>query len=89
MDLSFHCVCYVAQVSNSKELDTTQRPIQRKYKRIALNDITNIARDEGLNRSTSKTPSNKRRCVLSKSSLRPYVTVIDSILLDFVLILSS
>ena len=68
MDLSFHCVCYVAQVSNSKELDTTQRPIQRKYKRIALNDITNIARDEGLNTSTPKTMRNKRRCVQSKSS---------------------
>ncbi|CAN6906719.1 unnamed protein product [Brassica oleracea] len=59
----------LTSLNNSAELDTTQRPIQRnqrKYKRIALDDITNIARDEGLNTSTPKTPSNKCRCVLTK-----------------------
>ncbi|KAF3607523.1 hypothetical protein DY000_02049645 [Brassica cretica] len=56
-----------SQVSNSADLYTTQRPNQKKYKRIALNDITNIARDEGLNTSTPKTMRNKRRCVQSVS----------------------
>ncbi|CAN6874342.1 unnamed protein product [Brassica oleracea var. botrytis] len=55
-----------SQVSNSADLYTTQRPNQKKYKRIALNDITNIARDEGLNTSTPKTMRNKRRCVQTK-----------------------
>ncbi|KAL0681732.1 hypothetical protein Bca4012_048579 [Brassica carinata] len=53
-----------SQVSNNTVLGSTQRPIQgnlKNYKRMALDDITNTASKEGVNTSTPKTPSNKRR----------------------------
>ncbi|KAL0802893.1 hypothetical protein Bca101_058069 [Brassica carinata] len=55
--------------SKSTAINTTERPIQRnqrKNKRIALDDITNLASREFLTACTP-TPSNKRRCVLGVS----------------------
>lgn len=75
---TFHCVFYIAQVSNNTVLGSTQRPIQgnlKNYKRMALDDITNTASKEGVNTSTPKTPSNKRRRRNGKCYLRPYVSV--------------
>ncbi|KAL0795814.1 hypothetical protein Bca101_067191 [Brassica carinata] len=63
--------------SKSIAINTTERSIQRnhrKNKRIALDDITNLASRELITNCTPTPPSNKRRCVLGVSMETEQVT---------------
>ncbi|KAG2323274.1 hypothetical protein Bca52824_016487 [Brassica carinata] len=63
--------------SKSTAINTTESNIQRnqrKNKRIALDDITNLASRELITNCTPTPPSNKRRCVLEVSMETEQVT---------------
>lgn len=72
MSLSYMIIFFsIEKPSKSTAMNTTERPIQRnqrKNKRIALDDITNLATREFLTNCTPTPPSDKRRCVLGNIS---------------------
>lgn len=92
LQLCFYYKNIIAQASKSKEINTTQRPIQRnqrKNKRIGVDDIASIA-SRGLTTCTPTTPSNKSRFVFSELFLSKLLRISQETYLgDFILMLLS
>ncbi|KAL0711773.1 hypothetical protein Bca4012_018751 [Brassica carinata] len=70
------CLTQLNKSSKSTAINTTESNIQRnqrKNKRIALDDITNLASRELISNCTLTPPSNKRICVLGVSKETEHV----------------
>lgn len=68
LKLSFYIAQPIKSTAIHSDLPGPKNSNQRKNKRIALDDITNIASREFHNTCTPTSASNKRRCVLGNNS---------------------